>query len=89
VDMIAIDRPGMNYHLMRCCRLTQQFSAPDPNISAQHWVAIFRHPHQVVFAVPNRMAAPLVRFHPAILPWKRRDPSRLKAWGFLIPYRGL
>jgi hypothetical protein len=35
------------------------------------------------------MAAPLVRFHPTILPWKRCNPSRLKAWGFLIPYRGL
>jgi hypothetical protein len=35
------------------------------------------------------VAAPLVRFHPAILAWNRRDPSRLKAWGFLIPYRGL
>jgi hypothetical protein len=30
-----------------------------------------------------------VRFHPTTLHWKRRDPSRLKAWGFLIPYRGL
>jgi hypothetical protein len=35
------------------------------------------------------MAATLVRFHPTTLHWKRRDPSRLKAWGFLIPYRGL
>jgi hypothetical protein len=30
----------------------------------------------------------LVRFHPANLS-KRRDPIRLKAWGFPIPYRGL
>ena len=29
------------------------------------------------------MAATLVRFH------QRRDPIRLKAWGFPIPYRGL
>ena len=29
------------------------------------------------------MAATLVRFH------QRRDPIRLKAWGFAIPYRGL
>jgi len=31
----------------------------------------------------------LVRFHPVILPWERRYPSRLKAWVFLITYRGL
>jgi hypothetical protein len=43
----------------------------------------------VIFAVPNGMAATLVRFHPTTLYRKRRDPSRLKAWGFLIPYRGL
>jgi len=35
------------------------------------------------------VAASLVRFHPSILYRNRRDPSRLKAWGFLIPYRGL
>ena len=35
------------------------------------------------------MAATLVRFHPTNLHRKRRDPIRLKAWGFPIPYRGL
>ena len=29
------------------------------------------------------------RFHPTTLHWNRSDPGRLKAWGFLIPYRGL
>jgi hypothetical protein len=42
-----------------------------------------------LLAVPDRMAATLVRFHPANLHRKRRDPIRLKAWGFPIPYRGL
>jgi hypothetical protein len=89
MHVVAIDRSGVNDHLMRGCRLTQQFPAPHPDISPEDWVAILRHPHQVVLAVPNSVAAPLVRFHPAILAWNRRDPSRLKAWGFLIPYRGL
>jgi hypothetical protein len=31
------------------------------------------------------MAATLVRFYPANLHRKRRDPIRLKAWGFPIP----
>jgi hypothetical protein len=76
----------MNNHLMSRCRLT--FPAPHPDISTKHGVPTFGHPHPVVFAVPNRMAATLVRFHPTTLHWKRRDPSRLKAWGFLIPYIG-
>jgi hypothetical protein len=52
-------------------------------------MTVLRHPHQVIFAVPNGMAATLVRFHSLSLLGKRRYPSRLKAWGFLIPYRGL
>ena len=43
----------------------------------------------MVPAIPDSMAAPRVRLHPTILPWKRCNPSRLKAWGFLIPYWGL
>jgi hypothetical protein len=39
----------------------------------------------MVLAVPNRVAATLVRFHPASLYRKRPHPSRLKAWGLLIP----
>ena len=50
---------------------------------------LLRPPDNVVLAVPDRMAAALVRFHPANLHRERRDPIRLKAWGFPIPYRGL
>ena len=46
---------------------------------------LLRPPDNVVLAVPDRMAAALVRFHPANLHRKRRDPIRLKAWGFPIP----
>jgi hypothetical protein len=44
---------------------------------------------KVVFAVPDRMAAALITLHPRSLHRKCCNPSRLKAWGFLIPYRGL
>ena len=89
MHVIAVDRPGVNNHLVSRRRLTKQFSAPQPDISTKYWVTIFRHPHHMVFAVPNRVAAALVRFHPTTLHWNRPGPSRLKAWGFLIPYRGL
>jgi hypothetical protein len=77
------------HHLMRSRRLAQQFPAPVPNVAAKHCVTILRYPDQMILAVPNRVATTLVRFHPTNLHCKRRDPSRLKAWGFLIPYRGL
>ena len=79
----------MNNHLMGNCRLPQQFPASEPNVPTKDGMTVLRHPHQVILAVPNRMAATLVRFHPLSLHGKRRYPSRLKAWGFLIPYRGL
>jgi hypothetical protein len=69
--------------------LAPVFPAPQPNVTAKHWVPVLRQPDKVVLAVPDRMAATLVRFHPANLHRKRRDPIRLKAWGFPIPYRGL
>jgi hypothetical protein len=87
--VIAIDRPGMNDHLMRPCGLTQQFPAPNPSVPAKDGITVLRDPHQVVFAVPNGMAASFVRFHPTSPYGKRCNPSCLKAWGFLIPYRGL
>ena len=84
----AIDRSGVHDHLVRSRRLAQQLPAPNPNVTAKHRVPV-RHPDKVVLAVPDRMAATFVRFHPANLHRKRRDPIRLKAWGFPIPYRGL
>jgi hypothetical protein len=60
MDVIQIDRPGMNDHFMRGCCLAQQFPTPDPNSSSKPWVTILPHPDEVVLAVPNRMAAPLI-----------------------------
>ena len=89
MDMVPIDRTGVNEHLMRSRRFPKQLPASQPNVPTKDGMTVLRHPHQVIFAVPNGMAATLVRFHPLSLHGKRRYPSRLKAWGFLIPYRGL
>jgi hypothetical protein len=35
------------------------------------------------------VAAALVAFHTPVYTGHLADPCRLKAWGFLIPYRGL
>jgi hypothetical protein len=64
MDMIAIDRSCVNHRLVRPCRLAQRFPTPDTDISTENRVAVLRHPDQVILAVPNGMAATLVRFHP-------------------------
>ena len=89
MNVVAIDRAGVNHHLMCPRRLPQKFPALLSHVATQHLVSVLRHPHQVVFSVPDRMAAALVRLHLRSLHRKCRNPSRLKAWGFLIPYRGL
>src|SRR5271170_452939 len=62
-------------HLMRPRRLAQQFAAASPNIATKHRVTVLGYPHQVVLAVPDRVAATLVRFHPPNLHRKRRHPA--------------
>src|SRR5712691_3393217 len=89
MHVVPVDGPGMNNHLMRAGRLAQQLTAPLPDIAAKHRVAILRHPNQVILAIPDRMAATLVALHAPVYTGHVADPCRLKAWGFLIPYRGL
>ena len=40
-------------------------------------------------SAPNGVAATLICFHPGSLRGNAVIPYRLKAWGLLIPYRGL
>src|SRR5258708_8648819 len=77
MDMVPIDRTCVNDHLMRSRRFPNQLPASGPNIPAKHRIAILRHPNQVVLAVPHRMAATLVRFHPLILHANAATPPRL------------
>ncbi len=89
MNVVAIDRASVNYMSCAGAVSQQKFPAALSHVATQHLVSVLRHPHQVVFTVPDRMAAALVRLHLRSLHSKCRDPSRLKAWGFLIPYRGL
>ena len=41
MHVIAIDRPGINDHLMRPCGLTQQFPAPNPNVATKDGIKYF------------------------------------------------
>ena len=54
-----------------------------------HCNRILRHPSQVILAIPDRVAAALVALHAPVYTGHVAVPCRLKAWGFLIPYRGL
>ena len=87
--MIPIDRPRVDHHLVRPRRLPQQLPAALADVTAEHRVAILRDPHEMIFAVPDRVAAALVPFHAGILRDPPACPGRLKAWDLLIPYRGL
>ena len=53
-----------------------------------HRVTVFRHPHDVIFAVPNRVAAAFVQFHAAILHRKCTYPIPTKGVGFTDPLSG-
>ena len=89
VDMVAIDRP-LACTTISCARaVSRTVPGASPNVTAKHRVTILRHPDQVVLAVPNGMAATLIRFHPRQSTPEAPPSSRLKAWGFRIPYRGL
>jgi len=66
----------MNHHLMRAGGLTQQLAASLPDVPAQNRMPVLRHPNHMILAVPNGVAAALVRFHPATL---RANPPRSHA----------
>src|SRR5574337_1413098 len=61
--MVAVDRPGVDDHLMRARNLTQQLSRPLPYVPTQHREPIFRDPHHVILAVPDRVATRLRVLH--------------------------
>ena len=87
MHMVSIYRSGVNDHLMGTCRFTDQFPTAIPNVSAENRKTVFRRPDHVILAVPDRMATALVSFQSTLQ--NAPVPSRLKAWGLLIPYRGL
>jgi hypothetical protein len=56
--------------------------------SAQNRMPVLRHPDHMILAIPNRVAAALVRFHPATLSANPRDPMPPKGVGFSDPLSG-
>jgi hypothetical protein len=89
VDMVAIDRARVDHHLVRSRRLAKQLATAGTHVAAEHRVAILRDPHEMVLAVPDRVLPRLYRSMPAFYDDPPACPGRLKAWDFLIPYRGL
>jgi len=87
--MVAVDRSGVNDHLVRPSCFTQQLAASLADVPAKDGETAFRHPYQVILAVPDSVAAALVALHTPVYTGHAAVPCRLKAWGFLIPYRGL
>jgi len=65
--MISVDRASMNLHIMSPRHLTQQFPTPLTNIAAKHVEPALRRPDEVVFAVPDSVAATRVVLHPRML----------------------
>ena len=61
------------------------FPAPVADVTPEHRVTVFRHPHDVIFAIPNRVAAAFVRFHSAILHDKLTYPIPPKGVGVTDP----
>ena len=88
VDMIAIDRARVNHHLVRPRRLAQQLPAPLAHVTTEHRMAILCDPHQMVLAVPDRVAAALVSFHAGILRRSTELPRPPKGVGFPDPLSG-
>src|SRR5262245_2245914 len=89
MNVLPVDRPGVNDHFVRPCCLANQFTASLSHIAPKDGEPIFRNPYNVVLTVPDRMAAAFVALHDPVYTGPAGVPCRLKAWGFLIPYRGL
>ena len=64
MHMIPVNRPSVDRHLQTTRDLPQQLPRTLSYITHQHRITVLRNPHQVVFTVPDRMAAALVVFHP-------------------------
>ena len=82
MDMVPVDRSRVDYPFNTLRDLAEQFTAALPYITAKNFIPVFRRPHYVIFAIPNRVAATLMVFHH----YKPSTIRRLKARGLRIPY---
>src|SRR5262249_8879040 len=81
MHVVAIDRSGVNNHFVCPGCLAQQLTTSLADIPAKHGVTIFRHPIQVMVAVPDGMACALVALHAEVYTALVAIPCRLKPWG--------
>src|SRR5262245_6784248 len=88
MNVVAINRSGVDKHLVCPRRLPQQLSTTLPNITCQNCKSVFRRPYKVILAVPDRVAAPLVRLHFGILHGHRWNPMPPKGVGIADPLSG-
>ena len=68
VDVISWNCPSYYLHSFILTDPSYQISCSHGNISNQHWIPIFCHPHQVISAFVHRMASPFIIAHTWILP---------------------
>ena len=78
VDVVAVDRAGVNDHLVRLRCLAQQLTASLPHIAPKDGESIFRNPYKMVLAVPDQMAAAFVALHTPVYTGHAAVPCRLK-----------
>jgi len=67
MHMVSIYRSGVDDHLMGTSRFTDQFPTAIPNVPVENRKTVLRRPGHVILAVPDRVAAALVFFHPLSL----------------------
>ena len=60
MHMVLADQSRVDLHLLTPRNIPEQLPAPLPYIPAQHLIAIFRRPYQVIFEVPGCMTSSLV-----------------------------
>ena len=57
MNVITVNGTCMNLHIVRLGNLTQQFAATLTDVATKYAITILRRPDEMIFAIPNSMAA--------------------------------
>ena len=63
MDMVSGNCSLQDFNVVGPAYLPHQLSQTYANLANQHWLAVFRNPHKMVFQVVSRMGAVSVVFH--------------------------
>jgi hypothetical protein len=85
MNLIAIDRSGIDHDLLVTGDFAKQLAISLTDVATKHSIPVLRRLHNVILALPHRMAATLVLFHP----FKPVHIRREKARDLPAPYREL